>query len=282
LAEHRDTLQGSIKLIFQPAEEHPPGGAIEMVNAGVLDAPSVNGIFALHVFGNIPMNHLYFRPGPIMAGVEDVSITIYGEGGHAAYPHLAIDPILRSAAFISTAQYVVTRDLNPIEPTVISFGKITGGTASNIIPDKVELEGTLRALTADSMTKLRNGLRATLDRLAIPLEHDNKRKKHGYKLSFNAGYPPTVNDSELVNMAVEVLSDRFGQQLNSSCDPVMGSEDFSYYSLKVPGLFIFFGTQNPSRGITAFNHSPRFAIDERVLATGVEVYLHLIKKLLGK
>ncbi len=280
LVEAGAPFRGNVKLIFQPAEERPPGGAVEMVEEGALRDPAVDAIFALHIFGNLPLNSLSFTPGPIMAGVENFRLAVRGVGGHAAYPHLAVNPIDRAAALVREAATIVPQTLAPTTPAVISFGMFNGGTANNIIPDEVALEGTMRALDERVMAQLKHRLEEAAQCVPAPANTASssalEAPEPAVHIDYRSGYPPTVNDPTLAAWAETILEERFGGDIDPQCTPVMGAEDFAYYARAVPALFMFLGTHDPGQGLVAFNHSPRFGIDERVLERGVSVYLQLL------
>ena len=262
LAENKDGLSGTVKFLFQPAEEHGGrGGALPMIEEGVMKNPKVDFVFGLHIDGARKVGEFGVREGPIMAAPDTFRVKIIGKGGHGSAPHQTIDPIYVAAHVILALQGVSSRMINPVRPFVITVGAIHAGTKENIIPDFADLEGTIRTL--DEKTR----------KLA-------KRKvaevAKGVSRSFGAraevefekdAYPVTVNDPKTTAEAVRVLRRIPGMKVKK-VEAVLGGEDFSRFLQKAPGTFYFLGTNNPAKGCVYPNHSSKFKVDEDVLKYG--------------
>lgn len=261
LSQIKDSLEGTVKLIFQPGEEKAPGGASLMINAGVLENPKPNAIIGLHVFPELPVGYFGFKKGKYMASADEIFITINGKGGHAALPQNCIDPIAIAATLICSLQQIVSRKSHPLTPTVLTFGKICGGTATNIIPDKVEIWGTLR--TFDEVWRQQ----------AIALIKDitnNIVQANGATADINIpeGYPYLLND-ELLTEKVIVQAQKFaGNDFISDLQMRMTAEDFSFYTQKIPGCFFRLGTNTNNQLYTTPVHNAHFDIDEAALSYG--------------
>jgi len=256
--------RGSVKFIFQPSEEKvgPDGhsGASLMVAEGALE--DVDAIVGLHVWSTRPAGQVCFSPGPQMAAAGAFEAVITGFGGHGASPHRAVDPVVLAAQAVLNMQAIVSRKLNPIDTGVVTIGVIKGGSEHNIIPESVELHGTLRAFKDEVFEEIKKEIARCLDTVK-PLGGD-------YTLSFDTGYPVVHNHPGLTQLVQEVAVQAFGADNVKPGEPVMGSEDFSFYANQVPGCFIRLGAgfsdrENPD------HHNPRFDIDESVLplATGL-------------
>ncbi len=259
-----DTFKKNILLIFQPAEEGP-GGAKDIVNEGLLMKHRVSSIFGIHLFPKIQEGLIASRRGAMMAQPTEINIDIIGRSGHGAMPHTSVDSILVTAKLLEAYQSIVSRSLSPLSQSVITFGKIEGGTVRNIIAEKTRIEGTIRTFS-----------REVLDTILERIEEINEGFERSYKVKINTHidiqYPPVINDSELFSR-VEDLIDL------PDIEPLMLAEDFSYYQEAVPGLFVFLGTHNEEKGFTAPLHNSRFNFDEEVLLKGVEFYTAVSKKL---
>jgi amidohydrolase len=270
---------GGVKLIFQPAEEKPPGGALRMIDEGVLRDPDVDAIMGFHVIGSYDAGTVQLRKGPLMASTDAFYIDIMGKGGHGAYPHLAVDPIQMASEFVQKAMAMPAREVDPLEPSVVSFGKIAGGAKMNVIPDRVRLEGTVRTLNEGVRDHIRNGL----ERVLNGVMEANKREDFTpeYKYEYEVGYPVLDNDSEFAGFIEGIAANVAGREnVNGNCPPSMAGEDFAYYLREVPGAYAFLGSRNAEKGILAFNHEPWFDIDEDILPIGVEIYLRAVERFL--
>ena len=269
LAGVREQLPGSVKFIFQPAEEGP-GGAEPMVKAGVLKNPDVSAVFGLHVFP-FPAGSIVYRSGPLMASADEFTITIKGRQTHGAVPWGGVDPIVIGAQIVTAFQSIVARQVNIAEaPAVVTVGKFAGGNRSNIIPDSVELIGTIRAFDEGERTKIRQ-------RVKDIATHYAEASGATAVVEFGLGYPVTRNDPTLTARMVPTLQRVAGEpQVRVGARPGT-AEDFSYFGQDVPGLFFFLGvtpsSQDPTRA--ALNHSPLFFADESALPVGVRAMTHL-------
>lgn len=262
-------FEGTIKLIFQPAEEKLPGGASIMIEEGVLENPSPNGIFGQHVHPPLSVGKVGFRPGMYMASADELYLTVKGRGGHGALPHNCIDPVLISAHILTALQQIVSRKSNPTIPSVLTFGKINSlGGATNIIPNEVRLEGTFRTMNEKWRKKAHKAMKKMAKSIA---------KSMGGACAFKIvkGYPALINHDDLTVKAKEKAIAYLGAENVIDLPIRMTAEDFSYYSQKIPACFYRLGTGNPQKGITAPVHTNTFDIDEKALeiSTGMMAWL---------
>jgi amidohydrolase len=271
----RAELRGSVKFIFQPAEEMPPkgedGGAKMMIEEGALQNPVPQAIFGLHVTSRQHAGFLGYRPGPAMASSDRFSITVHGRQTHGAAPWLGVDPIVTSAQVVLGLQTVVSRGLDIArEPAVVTVGMIKGGVRENIIPDSVEMRGTIR--TFDET--MRDDVHERVTTLA---EAVSRGSRAGCTVCIEKNYPVTVNDPALTALMVPTLERVAGASKLQLVPKVTGSEDFSYFQRLVPGLFFFVGVTRPDvdPAKAPANHSPRFHVDESALLLGLRSMLHL-------
>ena len=257
----RQELQGTVKLIFQPGEEKNPGGASLMIAAGVLENPKPKAIYALHVYPHLPSGVVGFRSGQYMASTDEIYITIEGKGGHAALPHLTIDQITIAAQLIGNLQQIVARKANPLMPTVLSFGKIAGGTTTNVIPDKVELEGTFRTMDEDWRYNAHNLIKEIAEATCKPL---------GAKANVNisVGYPVVYNDPKLTVDAENKAKEYLGYEMVKTLNLRMTADDFSFYGQHIPACYFRLGTSKNNETFTVPVHNASFNIDEEAMKTG--------------
>jgi carboxypeptidase Ss1 len=262
LASRKNDLPGTVKFLFQPAEEHGGrGGAKPMIQAGVMKNPKVDYVFGLHIEDDVNSGVFAFRAGPIMASPDTFEIKVIGRGGHGAYPHETVDPVYVAAQVIVALQGVSGRMIDPVQPFVITIGSIHSGTKENIIPDEAFLKGTLRTL--DETTRKRAKIK-----IAEVVQGVSKAFGAKAEVKFEEdAYPVTVNDREATERAMEILGKFHGTKVRVR-EPVMGGEDFSRFLQEAPGTFYFLGTHNPAKGCVHPNHSPRFKVDEDVLKFG--------------
>lgn len=263
LAAHRRELQGSVKVMIQPAEEIV-GGAREMIAEGVLEDPHVDMIFGLHCEPQVPVGKVAVSAGPLMAAADLFSITVTGQGGHGAAPHLSRDPVVAAASIIMNLQTLVSRVKDPQQPAVLSVCSIHGGTAHNIIPEKIELSGTVR--TFDRF--LRDTIEQRMDRM-IQLTAESLGVQAA--LTYKRGVSPVINDGRAAEIAAGAAKAVAGADAVVPAAATMGGEDFSLFLDHVPGCFMWLGVGNPGRGITHPWHSPCFDIDESALPIGAGV-----------
>src|SRR3989449_7014488 len=262
LAGHREELAGTVKFLFQPAEEQGgKGGAKPMIQDGVMENPKVDFVFGLHIDGNEKSGVFGFRGGPIMAAPDSFVIRVIGRGGHGSEPHRTIDPVYVAAQVIIAIQGVSSRMINPIQPFVISIGSVHSGTKENIIPDEAVLQGTIRTLDE----KTRKRAKAKVEEVAKGVCRAFGAKA---EVEFEKdAYPVTVNDEKVTDQAMKILSKMPGTRVKVRALQ-LGGEDFSRFLHEAPGTFYFLGTKNPAKGCIYPNHSPRFKVDEDVLKFG--------------
>jgi len=275
LAGLRDSLAGSVKFIFQPAEEMPPegeeGGAKLMIQEGALENPTPQAIFGLHVTSMLPIDVVGYRPGPTMASSDRLKITINGRQTHGAMPWRGVDPIVTAAQVVLGLQTVVSRQIDLTrEPAVVTIGAIKGGVRENIIPDSVEMRGTIRSFDET----MRDDIHERVTTLA---EAISRGSRAGCTVCITKCYPVTVNDPALTEAMLPTLQRVAGADRLRLINKVCGSEDFSYFQRLVPGLFFFVGVtpEGVDPADAAPNHSPRFYADERALVIGVRALANL-------
>ncbi len=274
LARMKDKLPGTVKVIFQPAEEGPPpgevGGAEQMVKENVLENPHVDAVFGLHVFP-FRAGEIVYRPGPLMASTDSFTIKVKGRQTHGAIPWGGIDPIVVGSQIVMGLQTIISRQVNITEaPAVVTIGRFTGGNRSNIIPDEVELEGTIRAFDESVRKDIQRRVEATAKHIA-------ESAGATATMAFTLGYPVTRNDEALTERMLPTLRRVVGAD-NVRLGPLTGTaEDFSFFQQKVPGLFFFLGVTPPDQdpAKVAINHSPLFFADESALPVGVRVMTNL-------
>jgi hippurate hydrolase len=255
LSGMRDRLGGTVKFIFQPAEEGGGGGKV-MVDEGVADG--VSSIFALHLWPGLPFGKVATKAGPIMAAADAFEMEVKASGGHGAMPHLASDAIAIAAQIVTALQTIVSREVDPVEPAVLTVGEIGAGTAFNIIPGKARIGGTVRTLDAD----LREKIPARIEDLARGIA---RGMRGDVDLDYTFSYPVTVNDEAAADLALSVAEDLFGgESVLELPNPSMGAEDFSYFLETLPGAFIWLGVGEEVSGL----HTPKFAFDEEILPRG--------------
>jgi hippurate hydrolase len=262
LQETKDHWSGTVKLIFQPGEEKNPGGASLLIKEGVLENPKPQAIVALHVNTLLEAGEVSFRSGKVMASADELYFTIKGKGGHAASPHLAVDPILISAHLITALQQLISRHNQPFNPTVLSITSIQGGTTTNVIPEQVKLMGTFRAMDEQWRFEAHEKIRKLSTELVRSMGGE-------LDLHIDVGYP-CVHNHERVNESCRRLAVTYlGNDHVSETELRMGAEDFGYYAQQIPGCFFRLGTRNEKEGIIHGVHTPRFNIDESAMETGV-------------
>ena len=255
LSGMRDRLDGTVKFVFQPAEEGGGGGKV-MVDEGVAD--DVASIFALHLWPGLPFGTVATKAGPIMAAADAFEMEIRGSGGHGAMPHLAADAVVIAAQVVTALQTVVSREVDPVQAAVLTVGEIGAGTAFNIIPEKARLGGTVRTLDPD----LRESMPERIEALARGVA--NGMRGDAY-LDYTFSYPVTTNEEGAAARALDVAGELFGQEsVLELPNPSMGAEDFSYFLERVPGAFIWLGVGEDVSGL----HTPQFAFDEEILPRG--------------
>ena len=272
LFQLRESLPGSVKLIFQPAEEGVPpgeeGGAVLMIEQGVLRDPDVGAIFGLHVDPELPSGKVSYRAGGLLASVDRFRITLRGKQSHAAMPWLGADPIVAAAHVITAIQTIASRKVDARQPVVVSIGIIRGGQAWNIIPEQVELEGTVR--THDRQVREQVG-----DWFQTLVKQTAAAQGVEAEIDFSDYGPPVWNDPELVGQMLPTLARVVGAGNAVESPPVMGGEDFAHYGEQVPGMFLFLGVRNEAVGAVHPLHTPQFTLDEAALPIGVRTLCQL-------
>lgn len=262
LHELRDQFEGKVRILFQPGEEKLPGGASLMIKDGVLENPTPQSIFGQHVFPELPAGKVGFKPGVYMASADEIYITINGKGGHAAMPHKAIDPIAIAAQLLTGLQQVVSRKNDAKVPSVLTFGSIHGGFATNVIPDKVELMGTFRTFDEtwryEAHEWIRNHTNAVCESYGAKADIDIK-----------VGYPHLKNHPALTEASMNIARTYLGNDNVVELDMRMTAEDFAYYTHVCDGCFYRLGTASPNRDHRHPVHNSSFDIDENALETGM-------------
>lgn len=257
----RDQFEGSVRLIFQPGEEKNPGGASMMIKEGVLQNPKPSSIIGQHVMPLVPVGKIGFREGMYMASSDEIYIKVIGKGGHGATPELAIDPVLIASHIIVALQQVISRNASPKQPTVLTFGRITGEGATNIIPNEVNIAGTFRALNEEWRE-------AGLKKIVKMAESIAEGMGARCEIELSRGYPYLENNPELTRRIRKAAEEYVGKENVVDIDLTLGSEDFAYYSHQIPASFYRLGTRNEAKGITSYVHTPTFDIDEDALRIG--------------
>jgi amidohydrolase len=263
LMDRRDEFSGTVKVLFQPAEESPPGGAKPMIDAGVLEDPKVDAAFGLHIDQDNPVGVIELRPGPAMAAADRFHMVIRGKGGHGAKPHDTVDPIVIGAQIVTALQTLAARVVDPTEEVVVTVGTFQAGLAFNVIPDTAELGGTVRTFNAKNRDLLEERIGTLARGIATAMGGS-------LDYTYSRGYSATVNDPEMTELVREEAARVVGEEGVCQAPLMMGAEDFSYFLEEVPGAFWFVGSQNPERGLVWGHHHPRFDLDEAALAIGME------------
>ena len=271
LHQHRQELNGTVKIIFQPAEEGP-GGAKPMIAAGVLNNPDVDAIIGLHLWNNLPLGTVGVRPGALMAAVELFRCNIFGKGGHGAIPHQTVDSLVVAAQIVSALQTIVSRNINPLDSAVVTVGELHAGTAVNVIADTAKMGGTVRYFNPD----LAGFFKERIEKIIAGI-----CQSHGanYDLDYIHLYPPVINDADIAalvrSVAQEVIEIPIG--VFSECQ-TMGGEDMSFFLQEVPGCYFFLGSANAEKKLDYPHHHPRFDFDETALPMGVEMFVRCVEK----
>jgi amidohydrolase len=267
LTENKDDIAGTIKFVFQPNEEI--AGAIHMIEDGVLENPTVDAAMGIHIWSPVASGKIAITPGPVMGGLDVFKITIHGKGGHTGVPEDAVDPVITAANVIQTVQVIQTREISNLKSTIIMFGKIAGGTKSNIIPDKVYLEGSIRFLYPGGP----DSDEQPTERLIRVVEQVCKTHRCTCEIDIVHENIPLINNDEMVRIARETAKEVFVDEKCIVDIQTIASEDFSEFSARVPGVFMFLGTGNEKKGTNISHHNPHFNVDEDTLPDGVEMYV---------
>jgi amidohydrolase len=268
LNEIKDQLPNPIKLVFQPGEEKNPGGASILIKEGILQNPTVTKMFALHVFPEMTAGKVGYKAGLYMASCDEIYITVHGKGGHGAMPHQCTDPITIGATLVSSLQQIVSRNCDPTLPCVLSFGHFEALGATNVIPSKAILKGTFRTMDENWRTK-------ALDLIKSQTESIVQSMGGKVEIEISKGYPCLINDPMLTNLAKERLIETLGSENVSELPIRMTSEDFSFYSQKIPVCFIRLGVGDQNKEINFGVHHPKFDIVTHSLKIGMKTVINL-------
>lgn len=267
LMQHTAALHGNVVLIFQHAEEKPPGGAKPMIEAGALDG--VDYVFGAHLASELPVGKIASRKGPTMASVDAFKIHLQGRGGHGARPHQTVDSIAVGSRLVTHLQQIVSRRINPVEPAVVTIGRFHAGHAFNIIADTAEIEGTVRAMSHDVRIQLEQEIRAILEGM--------KHADHiDYTLEFTHGYPVLINTEAETALVASLAAQTFSEDASITKDIALGADDFAYFLEQRPGSYFFVGSHNDDPATQYPHHHPRFDFDERALLQMGEMFLAIV------
>jgi amidohydrolase len=275
LSNYREQFSGNVKFFFQPAEENG-GGALPMIEAGVMENPHVDAVFGLHVNHELDAGTVGFRFGQFYAAADMMEIVVHGQSAHGARPHVGVDAILVASQIVTALQSFVSRNVNPIDSAVVTIGKFVGGYQRNIIADKVELSGTVRTLSpavrADAQVRLTKLIQGVAESFGATAE-----------VQYDLGYPTVINDEEMTEFARRSAEEMLGAaNVTLIKEPKMGGEDFAFFLQKAPGTFYQLGVRNEARGIVHPTHTHLFDIDEEALTIGAAVHAKLALDFLAK
>jgi amidohydrolase len=268
----KDHIKGEVRFFFQHAEELFPGGAEEMVQAGVMDG--VDLVIGTHLWSPIEKGKVGVVYGSMMASPDTFWITVNGKGGHAALPHQTIDSIAVAAQVVTNLQHIVSRNTDPLDSLVTSVTQFLGGTTHNVIPGSVKIWGTVRSFDP----ALRQSIPAKMERVVKGITEAHEAT---YDFKYEFGYRPVINDNEVTAVIEETVREVFGEEALDLMRPNMGGEDFSAFMEKAPGCYFYVGAGNEEQGITYPHHHERFTIDEDALEIGVKTFLHATFKFLA-
>ena len=272
LVQRRQEFAGSVTVLFQPAEELPPGGAKGMVEAGALDAVDAVVVAGISLFNDI--GTIITSPGPILAASDIFTITITGTGGHAALPHLAIDPVVIAFQVGSALQTLVSREVDPMDRAVVSICSLHGGDTHNVIPETVSLAGTVRTFDPDVRAHIARRIGEIASGIAAA-------SGASATLDYTWGYPVTVNDPAITRLVQEVAGEIVGADNVGPLTPLLGGEDAAYYLQAKPGCYAFVGARNADKGFTFMHHHPKFDFDEDALALDIELMVSIALRYLS-
>jgi amidohydrolase len=272
LTQEKDDLAGTVKFMFQPAEEGL-GGAGRMIDAGVLDDPVPDYALALHVWSDIDVGKIAVKTGPVMASVDSFTARIIGQGGHGAIPQQTVDPIAVAAQVVLALQTVVSRNVKPLHPAVVTVGKLWAGSASNIIPNEALLEGTLRSFDDGVRQLLERRCRGIIEGLPGAFGASGE-------FLYHPGFPATVNDPRVTAWVRRAAESTLGAENVLGFEPTMGAEDMSLVLEKVPGCYFFVGGRNPLIDAVYPHHHPKFNVDERALEVATRAMVAAVKECL--
>lgn len=270
LAELRDEIPGKVVLVFQPGEEKPPGGGKLIMDSGVLQRLGVQAIYGLHTYPYGIPGEVSVIKGPMMARPDEFTIKVIGKGGHAAIPQKAVDPIVIAAQIVTVIQSIVSRSVNPLEPAVVTIGKISGGSAHNIIPDSVTMLGTIRTFSEELTMKISRQIEEVSRALA---------QSAGAQIEYTLveGYPAVINTPEAVDAIVNAAARLPEVSVVNLPEPIMAGEDFAFYLQEIPGSYMYLGSGSEESASNVYNwHHPKYNADERAMYTGVSLLAALV------
>jgi len=275
LMDRRDQFAGTVKVLFQPSEEAGEGGAIGMIREGVLEDPHVDACFGLHVSSRLPTGKISVATGPLNAAADEFRITIQGKGGHGAYPHLCVDPVLIGSHIVVALQTLVSREVDPTDKAVVSVCAFKAGDAFNVIPDTAMIGGTVRTFDPETRDLLDRRIHELVTGIATAMGGS-------VDIAYRRGYPPVVNDEAMAEIVREGAREVVGEENVEVGKPKMGAEDFSYFAIERPGCFFNVGTGNPEKDSEWSHHHPRFNIDEDGMAYGIATMATTLVKFLSR
>jgi len=273
LARRKGDLHGNVVFAFQPAEE-TTGGAEPMIRAGVLNEPAVDAAIGIHLANILRVGEVSAQAGPVTAACDGITLTIHGKGGHAARPHLSVDPIAIAFQVGTALQVLMTRERSPAQPAVLTFGAIHGGTASNVIADSVELRGTLRTYDPDLRVHLKQRIQETAEGMASAM-------RARAQVQWDDSYPSTVNHPAIVSLVRGAAATVVGEENLVELEASLGGDDMAYFCAAVPGCYMRVGSANSSKGLDTPAHSARFDFDEDALRIGVETLVRTTERFLN-
>lgn len=272
LSEQKDAINGEIRFIFEHAEESFPGGAYELIQAGVLDG--VDHIIGAHLMSTLDFGKIGITYGHMMAAADGFWITIKGKGGHGGLPHATVDSIVVGAQVVNNLQQIVSRNVDPLDSVVLSIGNFVAEGAGNVIADKVEMNGIVRSFDPKYREIIPKRIEEVLKGIT---------EAHGasYTLDYQHGFPSLYNDTEVTKRVEDAIREHFTADTLIKLPPIMGAESFAYYSQKVPGTYVHIGARNEAEGIVYPHHHPKFTFDEAALEYGMKIFVHSAFKFLA-
>lgn len=273
LCEEPELLKGEIRFVFQHAEETPPGGAVEVIAAGVLDG--VDEVYGLHLTSILPTGQFGVCEGVLTSATDRFDVTIHGKGGHSSMPHECVDPIVTGAELICALQTVVSRSIAPADAAVLSVCRAEGGSAYNVIPNTFSLTGSVRTYNEDVRARIEQRIKSLSEGIAAA-------NGAAAEFSYSRGYDSIVNNTELTIMGRKLIADTFGAQHVTELSPIAPGDDFCYYSQKCPGFFVELGAANHALGSDAPHHNPKYRMDEEALVYGLEYTVAILRSRCGE
>lgn len=269
LSKLKEEFSGKVKFIFQPCEEHLPGGAKFMIEEGVLEDPRVDNIFGLHLWTNYPIGKVGVKAGALMAAPDSFAIEILGKGGHGSAPHQAIDAVVIAAQVVQALQTIVSRSVDPLDPAVVSVGVMQAGYGFNVIADTAKIIGTVRTFKERTRAVIKKRMEEIVKGITSAFNAD-------YRIEYTEGYPALINDEKVAEFVKKIAEETLGAENVWEAEPVMGGEDFAYFLQKVPGCFVFLGARNEEKGIVYPHHHPEFDFDEDAMLLGMELMVKYV------